>query len=260
MKILKRGVIVARRDTAKIVHKTYNKLLKMILTKEPLSASFNLIMTTLEDLVNDKLSPRENLAVIRSLSDKYKSDSYFMKVFADELTRVGKPPNPSDRLEYVIVKTKAENEGVKDVKLGLKMRLIEMYEDSNGLSNKEEAKIEEIDESLVLTDDDPIKVKNDSTVVYPAEKIDYEYYIEHIMMSPIDQLFSIGYMKDLVYYSDVGYSPQFSRLRPAPVTEPIGMVVRMFNDYAKKGYTINEMKDLITQAKNHYYEILKQNH
>jgi DNA polymerase elongation subunit (family B) len=256
LKILKRGIIVARRDTAKIVHKTYNKLLKMILTREPMTKSYNLIMNTVEDLVNDRLSARENLAVIRSLSDKYKSDSYFMKVFGDELTRVGKPPNPSDRLEYVIVKTEAEEQGEKDVKLGLKMRLIEMYEDSWGIGTKEEAKAD-IDASLLLGPDDPLRNKEDTTVIYPKEKIDYEYYIGHIMQSPIDQLFSIGYMKELEKFKAVCYTPQFCRMKPVSILEPIQLVVRILEDYSRKGYKIDQTKELITQAKEQYGKILE---
>ncbi len=256
LKILKRGIIVARRDTAKIVHKTYNKLLKMILTREPMPNSYKLIMNTIEDLVNDKLNPRDNLGVIRSLSDKYKSDSYFMKVFADELTRIGKPPNPSDRLEYVIVKTEAEEQGVKDVKLGLKMRLIEMFEDSWGTGTQIEAAAD-VAEELLLGDNDPLRNKEDTTVIYPKEKIDYEYYIEHIMMSPIDQLFSIGYMKELEKFKELEYKPQFCRMKPVSINEPIRMVVRILEDYRKKGFTIDQTKMLITQAKEAYGKFLE---
>ena len=256
LKILKRGIIVARRDTAKIVHKTYNRLLKMILTREPMSKSYNLIMNTIEDLVNDKLNPRENLAVIRSLSDKYKSDSYFMKVFGDELTRVGKPPNPSDRLEYVIVKTEAEEQGAKDVKLGLKMRLIEMFEDSWGIGKQEE-KAADVADELLLDESDPLRNKEDTTVIYPKEKIDYEYYIEHIMMSSIDQLFSIGYMKELEKFKELCYTPQFCRKKPVSIVEPIQFIVRILDDYKKKGYGIDQSKVLITQAKEQYGKILE---
>jgi hypothetical protein len=179
-----------------------------------------------------------------------------MKVFADELTRVGKPPNPSDRLEYVIVRTQAEEAGEKDVKLGLKMRLIEMYEDSNGLSTKSEKDTSEDDSAPILGEDDPLRIKEDSAIVYPPEKIDYEYYIDHIMKSPIDQLFSIGYMKELEKFKSVVYTPQFCRSKPASMIEPIGMITLMLKDYAKKGYKIEDTKVLITQAKETYGTIL----
>jgi hypothetical protein len=258
LKILKRGIIVARRDTAKIVHKTYNKLLHMILTGEPVYDGYDLVMKTLDDLVNDRFPARGNLTIIRSLGDNYKSDSYFMKVFGDELIRVGKPANPSDRLEYVIVKTKGEEEGEKDVKLGLKMRLIDMYEDSCGVNTSNIEEVETIcNEELILGENDPLAKKKESVAVYPKENIDYEYYIEHIMMSSLDQLFSIGYSRELEQFKELGYKPQFCRRKPASLVEPIGMVVKMLTDYKIKGYSIEQSKPLITYVRDYYGKVLK---
>lgn len=259
LKILKRGIIVARRDTAKIVHKTYNKLLHMILTGSKVHEGFNLLMETLENLVNDRISVRENLCVIRSLGDSYKSDSYFMKVFADELVRVGRPANASDRLEYVIVRTKAEEAGAKDMKLGLKMRLIDMYEDSMGIRKNDNAQVrcEKISDDLILCEADPLRKTEDSVAIYPPEKIDYEYYIGHVMQMALDQLFSIGYMKQLEAVKEVGYTPQFRRLKPAPLKEPIAMIVKMLDDYKGGGYGIDQSKVLISQVKEYYGKVLK---
>ena len=264
LKILKRGIIVARRDTAKIVHKTYNKLLLMTLTKQPIFDSFNLIMSTLEDLVNDRLPIRENLSVIRALGANYKSAGYFMKVFGDELVRVGKPANPSDRLEYVIVKTKVEEDNEKEkVPLGLKMRLIDMYEDSMGLRTDDNTKDlnkenKSVDKSLILCNDDPLNHEKESVAIYPQEKIDYEYYIGHIIQASLDQLFSIGYMKTLEKFKDIGYTPQFCRMKSVSMIEPINMVVKMLDDYRKGGYKIEQTKTLITQVKEYYGSLLKE--
>lgn len=257
LKILKRGIIVARRDTAKIVHKTYNKLLGMILNKEPINKGYELIMNTLDDMVNDKMSVRENLCVIRSLGDNYKSDSYFMKVFSDELIRVGKPANASDRLEYVIVKTKAEEAGEKNLKLGLKMRLIDMYEDSHNITPPEEVDENQCPSELILCESDPLNRKKESVAFYPPEKIDYEYYIGHILMASLDQLFSIGYMKNLDKVKDIGYSPQFCRMKPVSIQEPIKMIVKMIEDYRSKGYTMDQIKHLFGQAKDYYGKVLE---
>ena len=72
-KMLKRGIIVARRDTAKIVHKTYNKLLLMVLKEEPIVDSFNLIIDTVDNLMNDRIPARGNLSIIRSYAGNYAS-------------------------------------------------------------------------------------------------------------------------------------------------------------------------------------------
>ena len=46
---------------------------------------------------------KDNLTIIRGLGREYKSSTYFMKVFQDELMRMGRYVNAGDRLEYVIV-------------------------------------------------------------------------------------------------------------------------------------------------------------
>jgi DNA polymerase elongation subunit (family B) len=287
-KILKRGIIVARRDTAKIVHKTYNKLLMMVLKEEPIKDSFNLIINTLDDLMNDRLPVRENLSIIRAYGT-YKSDTYFMKIFGDELIRMGKPVNPSDRLEYVIVKADAEKEwkSKKDYPLGMKMRLIEMYEDSRKLNdnnntdiNKGSVEILEenttdgmdgmdvsqthlkqtIDPSLLLDHpDDPLRVPDESTAMYPSENIDYEYYIEHVLKSPLDQLFSIGYMTKLSKLLHIGYQPFNKNAGAIPITEPIRMISKMINDYQKQGKTLDEIKPTIPQLKEYFAYLIDNN-
>jgi DNA polymerase elongation subunit (family B) len=280
-KILKRGIIVARRDTAKIVHKTYNKLLMMVLKEEPIKDSFNLIINTLDDLMNDRLSARENLSIIRSYGT-YKSDTYFMKIFGDELIRMGKPVNPSDRLEYVIVKADAEKDwnSKKDYPLGLKMRLIEMYEDSRKLKETpvEKGSVEILDETETLGDsmdvmgdmdathlkqtidpslildhpDDPLRVPDESTAMYPPENIDYEYYIGHVLMSPIDQLFNIGYMTKLTKLLNIGYQPFNKNAGAISIVEPIKMISKMISDCHKQNKTFDEIKSMIPPLKDYF--------
>jgi hypothetical protein len=77
------------------------------------------------------------------------------------------------------------------------------------------------------------------------------------MQSSIDQLFSIGYMKELEKFKEVCYTPQFCRKKPASIINPIQMVVRILEDYAKKGYGIDQTKVLITQVKEQYGKILE---
>jgi len=259
LKILKRGIIVARRDTAKIVHKTYNKMLSMILTDQPMYQGYNLLLQTIEDLVYDRIPVRGNLSIIRSLGDNYKSDSYFMKVFGDELVRVGKPANPSDRLEYVVVKTEAEE---KDMKLkmlqGLKMRLVDMYEDSWNIKKDIDNEKETIDYTdLILSENDPKGKKEESIAFYPQEKLDYEYYISDLMCNPLDQLFSIGYAKELEKFKELGYSPQFCRRKAESIVNPIKMLSLMFNDYKNKGYKVDDLKQYVTYFKDYYTEMFK---
>lgn len=263
-KILKRGIIVARRDTCKLVHKTYNDLLYKVLIGEPIKVGFDTIFTMVDNLINDRIPVRGNLSIIRSLGAAYKSDSYFMKVFSDELIRIGKPQNASDRLEYCIVRTKEEEEGKKDQKLGLKMRLIEMFEDSwNIKTNPDEedskATCASIDPSLLFEHpDDPLKLPEESTAVYSPEKIDYTYYLTNIISSSINQLYSIGYGKVLEKIKDKGYTPQFSRKKAVSIENPIDLINAIFEDYMKAGYTMDQIKTLMPGIREFFYKCFEE--
>jgi hypothetical protein len=173
---------------------------------------------------------------------------------------MGKPVNPSDRLEYVIVKTEQEKNLGKGEKypLGLKMRLIEMYEESQKLKTEgsEDSLSEQVlavknDPTLVFShNDDPLRVPEESTAMYPPEKIDYEYYIGHVLMAPLDQLFSIGYMKQLASIKDcLGYKPLSKVSKQKSISEPIQMISKMIEDYHKQGYSDEQIKSYIPSLK-----------
>jgi len=102
-----------------------------------------------------------------------------MKMHAEELTKMGKIVSAGDRLEYVVVKTAEEIDG-EEVLLGLKMRNIEMYEES-------------------------LKYGKRNKYMYPREALDYEWYIQHAVMNPIDQLFNMGHRKELKFCSRIYY-------------------------------------------------------
>lgn len=257
-KILKRGIIVSRRDTCKLVHKTYNVLLKEILLGKPIREGYDIIFDMVDGLLNNKFSVRENLTIIRSIGDSYKSDNYFMKVFSEELNRISKPVQAGERVSYVILKTKAEEEGQKDVKLGLKMRLIEMYEDSWGIkteSKEVKATASEIEEALLFEDpDDPFRKKENNTSVYPRESLDFSYYLTNIISSSINQLFSIGYSKSLEKIKTNGYTPQHSRKKSVSIENPIDVINAIFEDYSKVGYSMEEIKKLMPGIKEFFYK------
>ena len=54
--------------------------------------------------MSGSIPARGNFTIIRGLGKEYSSDTYFMKIFSDELARMGHPVAAGDRLEYVIIK------------------------------------------------------------------------------------------------------------------------------------------------------------
>jgi hypothetical protein len=189
-----------------------------------------------------------------------------MKVFADELQSKGRGMAASERAEYVIVRTKAEDEGRKDEKLGLKMRLIEMFEEAwagHDIAKSEEhetgATTKVVDESLLFEHpDDPLKIPEEPLAMYPPEKIDYSYYISHVLALPLNQLFSIGYGKVLEKIKDKGYTPQYSRKRATSIENPIDLINAIFEDYMKAGYTMDQIKSMMPGIKDFFYKCFDQ--
>ena len=76
-------------------------------------------------------------------------------------------------------------------------------------------------------------------------------------MASLDQLFSSGYMNVLEKCKDLCYKPQFCRIKPASICEPIQMISKILIDYGKKGYKIDQTKILITQMKEQYGKCLE---
>lgn len=204
IEILKRGVVLARRDNCKFLRKTYNEVLLKILHRRPITEAMDIIVDSVDKLLKGQIDPKE-LVVIREIGNYDPDSTYFMKTFADELRRLGKPVQPGDRIEYLICKP----EGIE--KIGLKMRSIETYYE-NLEADKE-------------------------------EPIDYLYYIGKQLMNPIDQLMSIGYGEiyrriEKTYGSQtIGYKPA-SRKKFVSISSPIKMITRMIED----GRAVTELR------------------
>jgi len=157
-----RGVVPARRDNCQYQRDSYLDTAWKVLLDKPMMETFDFLVEMCLKLVRREVSWKD-LVVIKGLGAHYKNKSYCMKVFSDELCKIGKPAAPGDRLEYVIVKS----HGIKDKQLlGYKMRLPSTYLER-------------------LESDTP-------------EPIDYEYYMEKALMNCIQkQLFQVGYKKEL---------------------------------------------------------------
>jgi DNA polymerase elongation subunit (family B) len=240
----------------------YMQLLRHIMDRKEIDGAYQLIINACTTLMDNQVNVRESLTIIRSLGSNYKAQTYFMKVFSDELRRMERPVSAGDRLEYVVVKTEEMNKGI-DVPLGKRMRLIEMYEESQEYWKDKEVKLEEkrvaIRLGLDKSNNEPLSknipedsrpqlvVDADEGAVYPKEDIDVLYYIEHLFMNAIDQLFSIGYMKELVKYNKIGYQPQFSRCHWCSIESPVKMIGKYITDLMKGGYIISQISPCVKE-------------
>jgi len=147
------------------------------------------------------LIPPDQLSVTKTLNKDYKNNCP-MKVFGEKLRREGKPVAPGERLAYVVVETEEDRMGKKTF-LGEKMKLLEDF-----------------------TNED---------------KIDIVYYLKSLFMNPIDQLFSVGYMKELEKWSGLSYTPK--RGKTVPISTPIKMIIGMLKDDIKQNHSIEKSRE-----------------
>lgn len=191
VKVMKKGVAEARRDRCKWFRRVSDRISRCILANKPMAETLNVLIDNIQELLRGKI-PIKDLVSIRELGAHYKSNTYFIKVFADYLREQGKIVSPGDRLEFVVVETDNAN-----AKVGTKMRSPEMFYERQGTPQK--------------------------------EKIDYVYYLEHVLMNPIDKMFSVGYNRLLPDMPNVGYKPK-GRYHFKPIAEPVKMIIRVLAD------------------------------
>jgi len=199
--MLKKGIILARRDNNNYLRKTYTRILDLIMSRGTLDEAINILVDAIQDLLDGKVS-YEDLVIIRELGANYKSNSYFMKVFSDELKKAGKIVNPGDRLDFLIV------EDPTATLLGHKMRLTEQYLERLNSPN--------------------------------PERIDYNYYIEKVLMNPINQLFEVGFKDDIAKLQHFSYRPT-NRHKAIYLDRPVQIILKM----RERGYDLKIFKEAV---------------
>jgi len=117
--ITKIGIITKRSEYCKWTKDMYESCLESILYKKDHLCFLNLYFESIKNLINGKVQPQD-LVTIRKLGANYKSETAYMRIFSDELRRIGKPVSAGDRLQYLIIDNGEEA-------LGKKLVLLEDY-------------------------------------------------------------------------------------------------------------------------------------
>jgi DNA polymerase elongation subunit (family B) len=158
-----RGVTLARRDNCKFQREFYKSTVWKVMHTEPFINVFNFIIDKCLELLQRQV-PWQDLTMIKGLGANYKSPTYMMALFANEMQKTGNPLVPGDRITYLVIKN---GDDIKDEsKLGMKMRTSDVY-----LERSESGK---------------------------PEHIDYMYYLEKTVKNGIEkQLYQVGYKKEL---------------------------------------------------------------
>ena len=203
-----KGLVPERRDNPPFLRDVYKELLLNVMNGCSIQSSYTIISRAVIDLLAGRIHYKE-LEIVRQLGANYKSQNYFMNVFASRLSSLGHPVKPGDRLSYVIARVPEE------ALLGNRMRLIELWEQPRSR----------------------LRIKGRP----PPEIIDYVYYLEHVLMNPIDQVFEVGYEKQLDELPNAGYQSSCRKFKFAHVRKPVKMFGKI-------------VQDLLAQLEPHYPE------
>lgn len=230
-KIMEKGVLTARRDNHQRIRNVYRKIFRSILSKGAFLDNYKLIINEIVSLLRNEIKAEE-LTIITGIGSDYKKENIATNIFASELSRMGNPVQAGDRVGYVVVRTKDElkafKEGMsksqldKNFKKGSKMRLLEMWIDSENYHNASE---------------------EDKKYMYEPEDLDYLWYIDHSYTNPIDQLFTAAYGEFLDKYSSICYQPKFCRSFPISITKPVAMIGLLVYDQLR-GLVNSELTEL----------------
>lgn len=122
--ILKRGIVVARRDNCIALREIYQELLEMALLRKCFMDTFVKLIDFLQNLLEGNI-PYKKLKVVKQLGSVYKSENNPMRLFSERLRKEGKQISPGDRLEFLIFKGESRY-------LGDRLCLLEQYELDTG--------------------------------------------------------------------------------------------------------------------------------
>ena len=222
-----KGILLARRDNCQWVRKIYENVIRTIFRGDSIKIAFNIIIDGIINVIKLKFNITDELSIVKSMGSNYKSRNYPLAIFHELMKEVGRPVNPGERFRFVVVDDHKERD-----KMGYKMRTNELF-----LEQWETTKYKYGDK---IPDDFKSKLG-----LFPPEEIDSFYYINNVLMSPIDKLFEYGYLDIIKKYEPYDYKPRFNtRMRPVSVMTPVKMVICLIKDMKK-----NLERDDITPVK-----------
>ncbi len=233
-KLMYKGIVLARRDNCPWTREIYENILKMCMEEQDFLKILRYLYNELKKLYNGEVDYKD-LIIVKKMGHNYKKNtSYHMKIFGEEMRRIGKPIESGTRVPYLILEKDDEfamveqNDGRtfrkvnKKYLMGLKQVTKQMYEDSlKEVSLKEVSlkdvslversvnSFEEIFSEEIISkeiDKDTLNGEKEIPKVLQSNKykIDYDYYVDRQLRSHVDQIMGIVY-KDLCDHISVAW-------------------------------------------------------
>ena len=205
------GIVLKRRDNAKIVKHVYRGVIDNLLKEKNIKKSISFIQRELNDLLDGKY-PMDMLVITKSLRGFYKNPKQIAhKVLADRMGErdPGNKPMSNDRIPYIYVETKESRNNV------------------------------------VLQGD---KIEHPKYIIENNLKIDYKFYITNQIMKPVGQIYTLmveqlaGFNKGINYYEN-----RYKYLIKSNTKEK---TVKKINDEKFKDATNIVFGDILRKANN----------
>jgi DNA polymerase elongation subunit (family B) len=212
-----KGILLARRDNCKWSRFIYKDIVLSVFDEAAPIDIFKKIVDVILEVVDAKYETIvEKFSVVKGMGSNYKSKTAAMFVFGEQMKALKRPIQPGERVKYVVVKDHKDRKRVSE-----KMRTVDLFHecwDASGLDYGD----------VVPEDFEP------EEGMYPPEELDSVYYVEKVLMNPIDRLFGCVFNRVIEPFTKVGYKPHKNkRLGKAYASTPVKMIVQAIKDHKK---------------------------
>ncbi len=212
-----KGILLARRDNCKWSRFIYKDIVLSVFDGATPADIFKKIVDVILEVVDAKYETIvDKFSVVKGMGSNYKSKTTSMFVFGEEMKALKRPIQPGERVRYVVVKDHKGRQKVAE-----RMRTIDLFH--------------ECWEASGLEYGDPVPEDyQPEEGMYPPEELDSVYYVEKVLMNPIDRLFGCVFNRVIEPFTKVGYRPHKNRrLGKAYANTPVKMIVQAIKDNKK---------------------------
>jgi len=209
-----KGIMIARRDNCMWSRYIYEDIIRSVFDGAGPSEIFDKIINIILKVVDVNFETLiDDFSIVKGMGSNYKSKTTAMFVFGEEMKNVKRPIQPGERVKYVVVKDHKDRG-----KVSTSMRSVDFF-------------LECWDASLIKYGEKLPSEYKPEDGMYPPEELDSMYYIEKVLMKPIDRLFHCIFNRVIDKYERVCYHPyKNKRLGKASAAYPVKMIVQMIKD------------------------------
>jgi len=209
-----KGILIARRDNCLWSRYIYEDIIRSVFDGAGPTEIFKKIVDVIVEVIDVEFDTIvEKFSIVKKMGSNYKSKTAPMLVFSEEMKSVKRPIQPGERVKYVVVRDHKKRSKVCEC-----MRTVDFF---NECWDAGKIKYGDIPEEGYVPEEG----------LYPPEELDPVYYIEKVLMNPIDNLFGCIFNRMIEPYKQVGFTPvKNKRLKKVTSDTPVKMIVQIIKD------------------------------